>query len=164
MISKKLQDAINGQISHEFYSSYMYLSMSAYFQTANLPGFANWMMIQSQEEYSHALKFYKHIIERGGKVELEAIDKPKADYKNPLDVMKKVLEHEQKVTGLINALYELAVKEKDYPGQIMLQWFIEEQVEEEKNAAEVIHLLKQIGDAPAGLIMLDRQLAARKAD
>ena len=164
MISKKLQDAINGQISHEFYSSYMYLSMSAYFQTANLPGFANWMMIQSQEEYGHALKFYKHIIERGGKVELEAIDKPKADYKNSLDVMKKVLEHEQKVTGLINALYELAVKEKDYPGQIMLQWFIEEQVEEEKNAAEVIHLLKQIGDAPAGLIMLDRQLAARKAD
>lgn len=164
MISKKLQDAINQQITYEFYSSYMYLSMSAYFQTGNLPGFANWMMIQSQEEHSHAMKFYKHIIERGGKVEFEAIDKPKADYRNPLDVMKKVLEHEQKVTGLINALYELAVKEKDYPGQIMLQWFIEEQVEEEKSAAEVIHLLKQIGDAPAGLIMLDRQLAARKAD
>ncbi|MBI3003786.1 MAG: ferritin [Ignavibacteriales bacterium] len=164
MISKKVLDAINEQVTHEFFSSYQYLSMSAYFQSTNLPGFANWMMIQSQEEYGHALKLYKHIIERGGKVELEAIAKPKMDYRSPLDVMKKVLEHEQKVTSLIHGLYELAIKEKDYPAQVMLQWFIEEQVEEEKSANEVIHLLKQVGDAPAGLIMLDRQLAARKAE
>ncbi len=163
MISKRIQDAINEQIVHEFFSSYLYLSMSAYFQGMNLPGFAHWMMIQSSEEYSHALKLYNHIIERGGKVELEAIAKPKGDYKSPLDVMKKVLEHEQKITGLIHTLYELASKEKDYPGQIMLQWFVTEQVEEEKSANEVIHLLKQIGDAPAGLIMLDRQLGARKS-
>jgi len=163
MISKRIQDAINEQIVHEFFSSYLYLSMSAYFQGMNLPGFAHWMMIQSSEEYSHALKLYNHIIERGGKVELESIAKPKGDYKSPLDVMKKVLEHEQKITGLIHTLYELASKEKDYPGQIMLQWFVTEQVEEEKSANEVIHLLKQIGDAPAGLIMLDRQLGARKS-
>ncbi|MBI4428501.1 MAG: ferritin [Ignavibacteriales bacterium] len=164
MIPKKIQDAINEQIMHEFSSSYVYLSMSAYFQSTNLPGFAHWLMIQSREEYSHALKLYNHVIERGGKVELENIPKPKADFNNPLDVMKKVFEHEQKVTALIHALYELAVKEKDYPAQVMLQWFIEEQVEEEKNANEVIHLLKQVGEAPAGLIMLDRQLAARKAE
>jgi ferritin len=164
MISKKLNDAMNEQINHEFYSSYLYLAMQAYFQSTNLPGFAHWMSVQSQEEYSHGLKFYNHILERGGKVELAAIEKPKSDFKSPLDVMKKVQEHEQKVTNLIHSLYELALKEKDYPGQIMLQWFIEEQVEEEKSAAEVLHLLKQIGDAPAGLIMLDRQLAARKAE
>jgi len=164
MFSKKLSDRMNEQIKHEFYSSYLYLAMSAYFQGINLPGFAHWMSVQSREEYSHAMKFFSHIIERGGKVELEAIEKPKAEFKSPLDVMKKVLEHEQKVTALINSLYELATKEKDYPGQIMLQWFVTEQVEEEKSASEVLHLLKQIGDAPAGLIMLDRQLAARKAD
>ena len=163
MISKKLMDLMNEQINHEIYSSYLYLSMSAYFQSASLPGFAEWMMIQSQEEYGHGMKFFKHIIERSGQVKLEAVDKPKSDFKNPADVMKRVLEHEEKVTSLVNGLYELAVKEKDYPGQVMLHWFITEQVEEEKNAAEVIHLLKQVGDAPAGLIMLDRQLAARKA-
>lgn len=164
MMSGKLMDSMNEQINHELFSSYLYLSMSAYFQSVSLPGFAQWMIVQSQEEYGHGMKFFKHIIERGGQVKLEAIDKPKSDFKNPTDVMKKVLEHEGKVTSLINGLYELAVKEKDYPGQVMLHWFIEEQVEEEKNAAEIIHLLKQVGDAPAGLIMLDRQLAARKKE
>ncbi len=164
MLPKKIQDALNKQINNELYSSYVYLSMSAYFQAANLPGFAHWMMAQSTEENKHAMKFYHHIVENGGRVVLEAIGKPPLDYKSPLDVMKKSLEQEKSVTASINAMYELAQKEKDYPTQVMLQWFITEQVEEEKTVADIIEMLKMIGDAPAGLIMADRQLGARKGD
>ena len=164
MLSKKLTDALNQQINNELYSSYLYLSMAAHFESTNLPGFANWMRIQSDEESEHGMKFYKYINERSGRVVLQAIEKPPADYKKPLDVMKKVLEHEQKVTGTIEALYELALKEKDYPTQVMLQWFISEQVEEEKNAADIIELLKNIGDSPAGLAMVDQRLGYRKKD
>ena len=161
MFTKKVQDAINQQINAELFSSYLYLSMGAHFETVNLPGFANWMKLQSQEEYEHGMKFFHYINGRSGKVVLEAIAKPPADFKTPLDVMKKVLEHEKKVTALIEGLYELALKEKDYPTQVMLQWFITEQGEEEKTAADIIEQLKMVGDAPAGLIMLDRALAAR---
>jgi ferritin len=161
MLSKKLQDAINQQINHELYSSYLYLSMSAHFESVNLPGFARWMKVQSEEENEHGIKFFHYVYERGGKVVLEAIAKPPADYKAPIDVMKKVLEHEKKVTGTIEALYELALKEKDYATQVMLHWFIKEQVEEEKNASDIIEMLKSIGDAPAGLAMLDSRLGAR---
>jgi ferritin len=162
MISKKVQDATNQQIKNELYSSYLYLAMSAHFESASLPGFAHWMKVQSGEEYKHAMKFFGFIVERAGRVVLEAIEKPPADYKAPLDVMKKVLEHEKKVTGMIHALYELALKEKDYPAQVMLQWFITEQVEEEKNASDIIDLLKNVGDSTAGLVMVDQQLAGRK--
>jgi ferritin len=161
MLSKKLQDALNQQINHELYSSYLYLAMSAHFESVNLPGFARWMKVQSEEENEHGMKFFHYVYERGGKVVLEAIAKPPVDYKTPIDVMKKVLEHEKKVTGTIEALYELALKEKDYAAQVMLHWFIKEQVEEEKNASDIIEMLKTIGDAPAGLAMLDSRVGAR---
>jgi ferritin len=161
MLSKKLQDALNQQINHELYSSYLYLAMSAHFESVNLPGFARWMKVQSEEENEHGMKFFHYVYERGGKVVLEAIAKPPADYKTPIDVMKKVLEHEKKVTGTIEALYELALKEKDYAAQVMLHWFIKEQVEEEKNASDIIEMLKAIGDAPAGMAMLDSRVGAR---
>lgn len=161
MVTKKLQDALNHQINHELYSSYLYLSMSAHFESVNLPGFARWMKVQSGEETEHGMKFYHYVIERGGRVVLEAIAKPPVEYKSPLETMKKVLEHEKKVTGMIDALYELSQKEKDYPTQVMLHWFINEQVEEEKNASDIIEMLKNIGEAPAGLMMLDSRLGAR---
>jgi len=161
MLPKKIQDAINQQINHELYSSYLYLAMSAHFESVNLPGFARWMKIQSEEENEHGMKFFHYVYERGGKVVLEAIAKPPVDYKAPVEVMKKVLEHEKKVTGTIEALYELAMKEKDYPTQVLLHWFIKEQVEEEKNASDLIEMLKAIGDAPAGLAMLDARVGAR---
>lgn len=161
MIPKNVVEALKQQIQKELSSAYYYLSMSAYFSSVNLEGFAHWMKKQFEEETAHGLKIYDFILGRGGRVILEAIEKPPSEFKSPLDVMTKVLEHEKGVTASINALYELAVKEKDYPTQIMLEWFIQEQVEEERSAEEVINLLKMIGDAPAGLIMLDRQLASR---
>ncbi|HTX19857.1 MAG TPA: ferritin [Bacteroidota bacterium] len=161
MLSKAMQDAVNEQINKELYSSYLYLAMSSHFAESNLPGFASWMKVQSGEEYGHAMKFYGYIIERNGHVEVEAIQKPQTKFKSPSDVFKQVLEHEQKVTASINKLYELAVKEKDYPSQIMLQWFITEQLEEEKSATDILEQLKMIGDAPVSIIMMDRQLGAR---
>lgn len=164
MFSKTLQDAINAQINHELYSAYLYLSMAAHFESKNLPGFARWMYIQNQEETKHAMKFYKYIYDRAGAVTLKAIAQPPTKFKAPLEVIEEVLEHEQKVTGLINKLYELALKEKDYPTQSMLQWFINEQVEEEKSAAEIIAMLKMIGDSPVSLMMADKQVGARKGE
>lgn len=135
--------------------------MSAYCESERLPGMAHWMRAQAGEEQQHALKLYRYVVEKGGRVVLEAIDKPPADFEGPLDVFEKTLEHEQKVTGLINALYGLAIAETDYATQIFLQWFVSEQVEEEAHATEIVDLLKAIGGHPQGLIMLDRQLAAR---
>lgn len=163
MLSKSMLKALNEQINHELYSSYLYLSMAAHFHNASLPGFAHWMALQSKEEYEHAMKIFNYITERNGRVVLDAIDKPPTEFKKPLDVMKQVLEHEKKVSGLINRLYEMAAREKDYPTQVMLQWFITEQVEEEKTAADIIEQLKMIDDMPAGLIMLDRQLGSRSS-
>jgi ferritin len=164
MLSKKLQDALNDQITNELYSAYVYLAMSAHLTGANLPGFARWMRLQSQEEYSHAMKIYDFVLQRGGRVVLKPIDQPPAQYKSPLDVFQQALKHEQKVTGLINRLYELAIKENDYPTQIMLQWFITEQVEEEHAAGDVEEQLKMIGNEPTALFLLDQQLGARGAE
>ncbi|MGD0038487.1 MAG: ferritin [Bacteroidota bacterium] len=163
MISKLLQDAINEQINFELFSAYLYLSMSAYFETQNLSGFANWTRVQYQEETGHAMKLYKYVFDRSGAVTLKSIAQPATKFKTPLDIFKEILKHEQKVTSLINKLYELAVKEKDYAAQIFLQWFINEQVEEEKNAIDIINMLEMIGDSPVSLIMADRQLGMRKA-
>lgn len=163
MFNKKLQDAINDHIKHELYSAYLYLSMSAHFEGVNLPGFARWMRVQSQEESSHAMKLFDFIHERGGRVVLQAIAQPPGDFKSPLDVFQQALEHEQKVTGMIHRLYELAGKENDYATQVMLQWFITEQVEEEKTAGDIVEQLKMVGEQPAGVFMLDRQLGARGA-
>jgi len=161
MLSKAIQDAINEQINKELFSSYLYLAMSTYYAESNFSGFASWMKVQSSEEYGHAMKFYSYVIERNGHVELETIEKPHAKFKSPVDVFKQVLEHEKKVTAMINKLYELAMKEKDYPTQIMLEWFITEQLEEEKSAGDILEQLKMIGDSSVSLIMMDRQLAAR---
>jgi ferritin len=163
MLKKSVQDAINEQIKNEFDSAYLYLAMAAHFESVNLPGFAHWMKLQHQEETAHGMKFFNYIIEREGTVMLKKIDAPQLKFDTPLDVFKQVLKHEQKVTKSINELYELALKEKDYPSQIMLQWFIQEQLEEEKNANNIIIQLEMIGDAPAGMLIFDRQLAARTA-
>ena len=163
MISKSVQDAINEQIKNEFASAYYYLSMSAYFQTVNLPGFSHWMHMQHQEELSHSMKFFDYIHTRGGRVTVPAIDKPQADFSSPLDVFQKYLEHERKVTAMINKLYDVVSKENDYASQIMLQWFINEQVEEEKVGVDIVEQLKMIGDNRGALLMLDRQLASRES-
>ena len=160
-LSKKLQDAFNAQIKEELFSSYIYLSMSAYCEAVNLPGFAHWMRSQSQEELEHAMKFYEFVYDRGGRVIFQAIDQPPAEFAGPTDVFEKTLEHEQFITGKINDLYTLAAAEKDYASLGLLQWFVTEQVEEEKNASEILAMLKMIGDKGQGLIMLDRQLASR---
>lgn len=162
MIGKAMQDAMNEQINKELFSSYLYLSMAAYFEEKNLPGFANWMRIQSDEEREHAMKFYDFILETGGKVNLKAIDAPKTEWKSALEVAEEVAAHEGKVTASIYSLYELAQKEKDYPAQMMLQWFITEQVEEEKNAAEIVANLKLIEERGTAVLMLDHRLAKRK--
>ncbi len=161
MIGKAMQDAINDQIQKELYSSYLYLSMAAYFEDKNLTGFARWMHIQEGEEREHAMKLYKHLVERGGRVNLKAIEAPAADWKTSLELFKEVAVHEAKVTASINALYELAVKDKDYPAQVLLQWFISEQVEEEKNAAEVVADLQLIDSHGTAVLMLDHTLGKR---
>lgn len=164
MIGKAMQDAINEQINKELFSSYLYLSMAAHFEDANLPGFAHWMRIQEAEEREHAMKFYDFILERGGKVMLKAIDAPKTEWASTMEAMEEVAAHEAKVTASIYALYELALKEKDYPAQVMLQWFITEQVEEEKNAAEIVASLKMIEAHETAVLQLDHRLSKRGGD
>jgi len=164
MIGKAMQDAMNEQINKELFSSYLYLSMAAYFEERNLPGFGHWMRLQEAEERVHAMKLYDYILERGGKVTLKGIDAPKTEWKSNLEVAEEVAAHEAKVTASIHALYELALKEKDYPSQVMLQWFISEQVEEEKNAAEIVANLKLIEERGTAVMMLDHRLAKRGAE
>lgn len=162
MLSKAVKDAINEQIKNEIYSAYLYLSMSAHCQAINLPGFAHWMRLQTQEEISHAMKLFDYLNDRRARVVLQAIDQPPAEFKSPLDIFQQALEHEQKVTGMVHRLYELAVKENDYATQVEVQSLIKEQVEEEKSASDVVEKLKLIGDDGTGLLMLDRQLGARQ--
>jgi ferritin len=162
MFSQTLQDAMNEQINKELYSGYLYLSMAAYCEAMNLPGFASWMRMQAQEEQEHALKFYDFVNERGGRVVLQAIEQPPIEFESPVQIFEQTLDHERKVTILINNLYELAIKENDYASQIFLQWFITEQVEEEASAAEILETLRMIGDKGHALIMMDRQLAQRR--
>ena len=160
-LSKKMQDAINEQIREELASSYIYLSMAAYCESINLPGFATWMRAQSNEELEHAMKFYEYIHDRGGRVLLQAIEQPPAEFEGPLGVFEKTLEHEQYITGCIHKLYGMAVAENDYASLGILQWFVDEQVEEEQSASEILEVLKMIGEKGQGLFMLDRQLAQR---
>ena len=164
MISKIMQDAINDQIQKELYSSYLYLSMSAYFADKNLSGFAHWMRVQEAEEREHAMKLYDFLLERGGRANLKAIDAPKTEWTSTLEVAEEVAAHEAKVTASIYALYETALKDKDYPAQIMLQWFISEQVEEESNAAEIVANLKLIEKGGTAIYVLDHQLGKRGGD
>ncbi|NLH98534.1 MAG: ferritin [Chthonomonadales bacterium] len=160
MLSKSMQKALNGQIQKEFASSYLYLAMAAYCETKNLPGMATWLKVQAQEEWGHGMKIYEFVNDRGGTVTLQAIEQPPAEFGSPVDIFKGVLEHEQKITAAINDLYAQAVKENDYATQIMLQWFITEQVEEEKNASDILELLKMAGEH---VIVLDHRLGKRGA-
>ncbi|MFB0535314.1 MAG: ferritin [Anaerolineae bacterium] len=164
MLSKTIQEAMNEQIKNELYSAYLYLSMSAYCEAANLTGCAHWMRVQAQEEVGHAMKFYEFIYERGGRVVLQAIDQPPVEFQSLLNVFEQTLEHEQKVTAMIHDLYALAVQEKDYASQAFLQWFVTEQVEEEDSATQILETLKMIGDKGHALLMLDRELGQRGAD
>jgi len=163
MLSATLQSAINQQIKAEIDSAYLYLAMSAFCESQNLPGMATWLRIQWQEELQHAMKLFRYVNERGGRVILEAVDKPAAEFTSPSTLFTMVLDHEKKVTGLINKLYDLAMKENDHATQIELQWFVKEQVEEEKNASDVLHMLNVAGESGVSLIMVDRQLAQRAA-
>lgn len=161
MINETVESALNEQIKHEFDSAYLYLSMSAYCGSLNLGGFALWLRLQYQEEMSHAMRLFDYVHDRGGRVILRAIESPKSEFGSPLEVFQQVLEHEQKVTGLVHDLYGLAVKENDYATQVELQWFITEQVEEEKTAGDLVEQLKLVGDSGTALHRIDRQLSKR---
>ncbi|MDI6803626.1 MAG: ferritin [Bacteroidota bacterium] len=161
MLSKTLQNTINNQIQAEMFSSYLYLSMSAYCEMNNFLGAAKWFKMQSEEEWGHAMKFYGFIIERGGKITLKAIDEPQLDFKSLLGAFEETLTHEKKVTALINKLYEQSLKESDYATQIFLQWFITEQVEEEANAIAIIERIKMVGEKASSLLWIDKELGKR---
>ncbi|MCJ7510387.1 MAG: ferritin [Dehalococcoidia bacterium] len=161
MIDQRMQEAINKQINAEIYSAYLYLSMSAHFQSVNLAGFANWMRVQWQEELAHALKFYDYVNECGGRVVLQPIEAPPSQWDSPLAVFGDVYRHEQKVTGMINKLVDLAVETRDHATTNFLQWFVAEQVEEEASADEVVRKLKLVDADSSALFMIDRELAQR---
>lgn len=163
MISEKMQAALNQQINAELHSAYIYLSMSAYFENANLRGFANWMRVQAQEELGHALRFYNFVIERRGRVLLQPVAAVPTEWPSSSAVFENALQHEQKITGMINELMNLALKEKDHAAASFLKWFVDEQVEEEANADEVIQQLKLAGDSGAAIFILDREMATRVA-
>lgn len=163
MLSAKMQKALNTHLNEEFYSSYLYLSMAAYFEAKNLKGFANWFRIQTQEEYMHGMKFFDFILQKGGKVTLGQIAEPKIEWKSISEVFAETLKHEQKITGLINKLVEVAMLEKDFATNNFLQWFVTEQVEEEANVEEIIQKIEMIGDNKSGLYMLDNELGTRVA-
>ena len=160
-LSSKLEKVLNDQINLELCSAYAYLGMAAYFDCTPFSGFAKWMQLQSSEELGHANRFFKYIVERGGKVTLQAIPAPKCDYKSPLDAFKASLGHEQKVSASICAIYELAAADKDYPTLSFLKWFLDEQVEEERNVGDMLAKLELVGDNTSALYQIDRQAAAR---
>ncbi|MCG8467177.1 MAG: ferritin [Gemmatimonadetes bacterium] len=161
MVSPEVRDAINQQIKHEFYAAYLYLGMMTYFESKSLSGFGHWMRLQAQEEVAHAMRLVDFLIDRGGDVELGPIDAPQLDFETPLEVMKAALGHEQKVTASINDLYALAVEQNDYPAQVLMQWFVSEQVEEEKNAGEIVDQLELAGGSASALLVIDGRLADR---
>ena len=161
MIKAKIQDALNKQLNAELYSSYLYLSMAAYFESESLKGFANWMLAQAREELVHAMKFYDYINEKAGRINLTSISTPSAQWDSPLAAFEQVYEHEQKVTGLINDLVTLAVSEADQATNNFLKWFVAEQVEEESSADEIVQKLRLLGEDRSDLFMLDQKLGQR---
>ena len=163
-ISKKIEVAINQQINRELYSGYLYLSMSAYFESINLQGFAHWMRVQTQEEEGHAMRLYKYLAERRGRVILNAIEAPEIEWKSPLDVFEHTYKHEQEVTKMIDSLVKLAEQEDDNATRVMLNWFVNEQVEEEAQAEIILKKLEMISGFKAGLMIMDKELAQRKKD
>lgn len=160
-MKSNVTDAVNEQIRLEFESGYLYLQMAARFEAKSLKGFAAWLRLQAQEEQVHALKLYDFLLRRGSDVELRTIPKPEVEFSSPLEAFELVLQHEKEVTRKIHELYELAQKEKDYPLQSMLHWFIDEQVEEEDQATQVLDRLRMVGDSGPRLFLLDRELGTR---
>ena len=161
MLKEKMLKALNDQINAEQYSALLYLSMSAWFEEKGLPGFANWMYVQYQEELTHANKIFKYVVERSGKVELKAIEQMPVEFNNVTEVVEKTLEHEQHVTSLIHNLVDIASEERDHATHSFLQWFVDEQVEEEANVNEILDNLKLINEQGHGLFMIDRELRQR---
>ena len=161
MIKIKIQDSLHNQLNAELYSSYLYLSMAAYFESISLKGFANWMRVQVQEELVHAMKFYDYIHERGGRVILASVNTPMAQWDSPLAAFEHIYQHEQKVTTLINNLVNLAISEADHATNNFLQWFVAEQVEEESSAVDIVQKLRLLGEDRSGLFMLDQEFGQR---
>lgn len=162
MIKPKILNILNKQINEEIYSSYLYLSMSSYFSSLNLDGFAKWMRMQSQEENAHGMKIYDYILQRDGKVVLTKIETPKATWKSPLEVFQETLKHEQHISACIHNIVNLAIQEKDHATTQFFQWFVGEQVEEEANAASILDKVNMVGDNKGGLYMLDREMGQRQ--
>lgn len=160
-LTKTILDALNKQIQSELSSAYTYLSMAAHCAAQNLNGFSSWLRTQAQEEVGHAMKIYGYLEDRGGRVSLQAIDRPGDSWKSPLALFENVLEHERKVTAEIDALFALAVQEKDFASQAFLQWFVTEQIEEEKTSTQVVETLRLAGDNRSALLMVDRELGQR---
>jgi ferritin len=163
MVSATMQEALNEQLKNELYSAYVYLSMAAYFEHTNLPGMAAWMRIQGREETIHALKIFDHLLDRGARVKLRSIPQPPVDFASPLDVFEQASRHEQSVTAAIHNIYATAVQEKDFASTVFLDWFVREQVEEEKTAALIVEQLRMVGDDRPGLLVLDRELGQRRS-
>lgn len=164
MLNARVEEALNKQLNEELFSAYLYLAMSADFQGKNLPGFASWMAIQAQEEISHAQKFYNFILDRGGKVQLQAIAQPQSEWASPSAAYSAGLTHERHISACIHNLYAVAEEEKDYPTRVFLHWFIEEQVEEEATAEEWVEKVKRVENDPSGLFSVDKEAATRTFD
>jgi ferritin len=162
MMSKTMQDALNEQMKQEFYSAYLYLSMSAYCDGVNLPGLAQWMRAQAQEEAKHAVKIFDHLLDRGGQVELHQVDRPPSQFASAREVFEQAHKHEQQVTASINRVYGLAMDERDFASRVFLDWFVQEQVEEEKSSGLLAEQMRMVGEDRPGLLMLDRELGQRR--
>jgi ferritin len=163
MLSQKMQEALNRQINAELFSSYLYLAMSAHFETEDLKGMAHWMVLQSGEENKHAMRIFDFVNDRSGRVALTAIEAPKTEWKSPLEAFEDAYKHEQKITGMISDLMNLAGAEKDSAAHDFLEWFAREQVEEESAAQLIVSQLKLVGDSGVGVYMIDQQLGQRAA-
>ena len=163
-LGRAIQDALNEQITHEFFASHLYLSMSAYCDNLSLPGFAHWLRLQADEERQHGLKIYDHILERGGQVQIGTVDQPSTSFPSVLGVFQQALEHEQQVSSQFHQLYSQAQDAQDFTTQTFLEWFLMEQVEEEKTATEIVDWLTMIGDRRDALVLLDREMAHRQPE
>ncbi|MFQ5952204.1 MAG: ferritin [Candidatus Omnitrophota bacterium] len=164
MISQKMQNSLNDQLTNELYSAYLYLSMAAYAFSIGLPGFARWFRVQASEEEGHAMKFFDYINEQGGRVTLKAIKEPPKNFKSAVDLFEKTLEHEKKVTATINKLVKQARSENDYATETFLQWFVTEQIEEEANDTDILQKMNLAGKSGGALLLLDIQLGKRAAE
>ncbi len=160
-MNKKLYEALNDQINNEFYAAHLYLSMAAQFEDMSLPGFAHWMREQFKEEEEHALKIFDYLLERGEKVELKAIEKPDVKWEKPIEAFEAAYEHEKLVTGMINNIMDIAIEVKDYPTVTLMNWYVDEQVEEEANTSHLVEQLRYAEDHKPAILAIDKQLAER---